>query len=143
VFKAPSWARFPVSLDGPKGSPFGTRCLRATALYRCLVARRSTESVHGGAAFGRYVDGLDPQPAYLALPPTGWPKRVPFRDASVRRPLLARTRYDHLLATRYDHLLATSGRCGRTAFICRSGHVHLPRRRRANRSSLSPASPMW
>ena len=31
-------ARFPVSLDGPKGSPFGTRCLRATALYRCLLA---------------------------------------------------------------------------------------------------------
>ena len=31
-------ARFPVSMDGPKGSPFGTRCLRATALYRCLLA---------------------------------------------------------------------------------------------------------
>jgi len=79
-----SWARFPVSLDGPKGSPFGTRCLRATALYRCLVARRSTESVHGGAAFGRYVDGLDPQPAYLALPPTGW-RRV-GREVSLPAP---------------------------------------------------------
>jgi len=36
--RAAKLARFPVSLDGPKGSPFGTRCLRATALYRCLVA---------------------------------------------------------------------------------------------------------
>ena len=35
-------ARFPVSLDGPKGSPFGTRCLRATALYRCLLAYLNT-----------------------------------------------------------------------------------------------------
>jgi hypothetical protein len=34
-------ARFPVSLDGPKGSPFGTRRLRATALYRCLLAART------------------------------------------------------------------------------------------------------
>jgi hypothetical protein len=53
--------------------------------------------VHG--ALGLDVEAGYAEPNWPASSVTERFKRVPFRDTSVRRPLLSRTRYDHLLAT--------------------------------------------
>jgi hypothetical protein len=126
---------------GAEARPFAAGIARFGGLRasvgRCATARAMC-AVRGsfGCTGGTPIRRRYTPPNWPAFQCAGRFKRVPFRDTSARSPLLARTRYDHLLAQR--HRVLPGSRLPRWS---RSrGLPTSPGRRPANRSILSSTS---